>query len=642
MSRLVQLVLQFRTVALTVVVAAVGTLLWAIGYPLATQILFSGFALIVGAIATVRMVRELRGGRFGIDILAVIAILATVLVGEYVASLIIVLMVSGGDALEKYAAQRARRDLSSLLDREPQVAHRIDVPTQEVSDVPATDVQIGDTILVRSGEVVPVDGTLSSGGGSFDESSLTGESMPVQRVAGDAVLSGSVNGLRAATIVATATAANSQFQGIIALVRQAQENRAPVVRLADRYAIGFTALSLAIAATAWIVSGDPVRFAEVLVLATPCPLVLAAPVAFMGGMGRAARNGIIVKGGGVLELLARIRTAVFDKTGTLTHGEPTIARIIPRAPFDEASLLTLVASAERFSSHVLAVSIVDEARRRGLQLLDVTESSESAARGILASVAGRQTSLGTLGFVREHADDVEAVQTVGGELAIYVAVDGRYAGCIIASDPIRSNAGETIAALRQRGMRRVMMLTGDAHATAEHVADAVGITEFQSDCLPADKVDAVRKLGDRPVLMVGDGVNDAPVLAAAEVGIAMGARGATAASESAAAVILLDDLSRTVRAVDIGRDTVRIALQSIWLGILLSVILMVIAAFGYIPATAGAAIQELVDLATIMNASAGDPTTRVERPRTPVARPRSLNVSEVTRHLPPMGPGSCE
>ncbi|HUG51836.1 MAG TPA: HAD-IC family P-type ATPase, partial [Terrimesophilobacter sp.] len=525
--------------------------------------------------------RELRRGRFGIDVLAVIAILATVLVGEYVASLIIVLMVSGGDALEDYAAQRAQRDLGALLEREPQIAHRIDGSTQNVSDIPATDVRIGDTILVRSGEVVPVDGTLASPNGGFDESSLTGESMPVHRVSGDAVLSGSINGLRSVILVATATAANSQFQSIIALVRQAQENRAPVVRLADRYAIPFTGVSLAIGIAAWVTSGDPVRFAEVLVLATPCPLVLAAPVAFMGGMGR---------------------TAVFDKTGTLTHGRPTIARIVSRQPFDETSLLTFVASAERFSSHVLAVSIVEEAKRRGVSLLDVTDSSESAARGILATVAGRQVSLGTLAFVREHADAVAMEHTVGGELAIYVSIDGQYAGCIIAADPIRANAGETIAALRQRGVRQVVMLTGDAQQTAEHVAQLVGIAAFRSDCLPGDKVETVRRLAERPVLMVGDGVNDAPVLAAAEVGIAMGAKGATAASESAAAVILLDDLSRVVRAVDIGRDTVRIALQSIWLGILLSVILMVIAAFGFIPATAGAAIQELVDLAAILNA----------------------------------------
>lgn len=602
MKRIFQLVLLYRVVALTLFVGGVGGILWAAGYALATQVLFSSFALAVGMVLAVRIIGDFRRGRFGVDVLAVVAIVATVLVGEYIASMIIVVMVSGGRALEEFAESRAQRELSALLAREPQIAHRIDTATQEISDIGASEVRPGDAIVVKSGEVVPVDGTLLSVSGSFDESSLTGESMPAQRLEGDDVLSGSVNGLNSVTIIATAAAADSQFQGIITLVRQAQQNRAPVVRLADRYAIPFTAVSLALAVGAWIVAGDPVRFAEVLVLATPCPLLLAAPVAFMGGMSRAARNGIIVKGGSVLEALSHIRTAVFDKTGTLTYGVPTIARMSPRAPFDEDTLLTLVASAEQFSSHVLATSLVEEARNRGLTLLDVTNSSEDAAQGICATVDGRQVSLGTLAFAREYASDISRAPTAGGELAIYVVVDGEYAGNIIASDPIRENASDTVAALRRRGISEVLMLTGDARTTAEHVAHSVGITSIRSDCLPAGKVEAVQQLTGRPVLMVGDGVNDAPVLAAAEVGIAMGARGATAASESAAAVILVDDLSRTVRAVDIGIDTMRIALQSIWLGIALSLVLMVIAAFGIIPATLGAALQELVDLATILNA----------------------------------------
>jgi heavy metal translocating P-type ATPase len=595
-------VLRYRLVAVTLLVGVLGGILWAFTLALAVQVLFSAFALGVAAFLAWHMVKELIQRRFGVDILAVIAIVATVLVGEYVASMVIVLMVSGGRALEDFAESRAQRELSSLLAREPQVAHKIDPATRAVSDVGAGEVLPGDTILVKSGEVVPVDGRVLSASGSFDESSLTGESMPVGKLEGDDVLSGSINGLNSVTIVATAAAADSQFQGIISLVRQAQENRAPVVRLADRYAVPFTTVALALGVGAWIAAGDPLRFAEVLVLATPCPLLLAAPIAFMGGMSRAARNGVIVKGGSVLESLSRIRTAVFDKTGTLTHGAPTVARISPRAPFDEHSLLTLAASAEQFSSHVLATSIVAEAQHRGLELLDVHSTSEDAAQGITAAVDGREVSLGTLAFARKHAPDIPRTETVGGELVIYVVIDGGYAGSITASDPIRENASETISALRKRGVRDVIMLTGDARSTAEHVAHAVGITSVRSDCLPVDKVHAVRAITARPVLMVGDGVNDAPVLAAAEVGIAMGAKGATAASESAAAVILVDDLSRAVRAVDIGVDTMRIALQSIWLGIALSLVLMVIAAFGFIPATLGAALQEVVDLATILNA----------------------------------------
>ena len=593
---------RYPIVATTVAVGLIGMVFWLTGVVEVTRWLFSIFAIVVAGIEAVQMAKQLRKGIVGIDILAIVAIVSTVLVGEFFASLIIVLMVSGGKALEDFAQGRARRELDALLAREPQVAHRTTAGSDHIEDIAAAEVQAGDTILVRSGEVVPVDGRLLSASAAFDESSLTGESMPVTRLVGDRVLSGSVNGVTTTTISATALAKDSQFQAIVALVESASNNRAPVVRLADRYAIPFTVVSLLIGALAWIASGDPVRFAEVLVLATPCPLVLAAPVAFMGGMSRAAHHGIIVKGGGVLETLARVRTAVFDKTGTLTIGTPTITRILPKEPWGEAELLARVASAERFSSHVLAASIVQAAESRGLVLLPTEAATEVAAQGVAATTDGHRIAIGTLAFATEAAPDTVGTALNAGELAIYVAIDGRFAGTIIASDPVRANARETIAQLGSLGVRETVMLTGDAHTTASHVASAIGISRFTSDCLPVDKVNAVRMITARPVLMVGDGVNDAPVLAAADVGIAMGARGATAASESAAAVILLDDISVVALAVRIGQDTVRIALQSIWLGIALSIGLMLIAAFGVIPATLGAGIQEIVDLATILNA----------------------------------------
>lgn len=593
---------RYPVVVATIVVGAAGGILWLVGAESAVGWLFSAFALVVAAIEAVQMVRQLRRGVFGVDILAIIAIVTTVIVGEYIASMIIVLMVAGGKALEDFAQGRAQRELAALLAREPQVAHRRLGGGDRVDDIAVESVAVGDVLLVRSGEVVPVDGRLSSPNASLDESSLTGESMPVQRQVGDEVLSGAVNGPVALTIVATARAADSQFQGIIALVKQAAGNRAPVVRLADRYAIPFTAVSLAIAGVAWLLSGDPVRFAEVLVLATPCPLLLAAPVAFMGGMSRAARNGIIVKGGGVLEILARIRTVVFDKTGTLTAGTPTITRVLPTGTRSADELLGLVAAAERLSSHVLASSVVAAAEAKGLLIPTAESAEETAAQGVHAVVAGIQVCVGTLAFVRSAAPDVTEAQIHSGELAMYVAIDGRFAGAVIAADPVRTNAADTVAALASLGVTDVVMLTGDAAATARHIAGQVGITEFRADCLAVDKVDFVTGTAKRPVLMVGDGVNDAPVLAAADVGIAMGARGATAASESAGAVILLDDISLTVGAIVIGRETVRIALQSIWLGVFLSLGLMVVAAFGVIPATVGAGIQEIVDLATILNA----------------------------------------
>lgn len=601
-TRSVPLLLRYPSVTVTLAVGILGGALWFVGFGTAVRWGFGGYALVIAGISAVRMVHQLRQKRFGIDILAVIAIVATVAVGEVIASMIIVLMVAGGKALEDFAQGRAQRELTNLLAREPQTAHRMVPGTGQIEDVATAQVAIDDVILVRSGEVVPVDGTLASSSAAFDESSLTGESIPRTLRLGDSVLSGSINGNVAAMVVATALAERSQYQAIVALVKQASTNRAPVVRLADRYAIPFTVVSLLLAGSAWAVSGEALRFAEVLVLATPCPLVLAAPIAFMGGMSRAARNGIIVRGGGVLETLSRIRTAVFDKTGTLTHGHPEITRIIALPPFDEATLLSLVASAEQASSHVLASAIVATARQRGLVIYPVEHSEEIAAQGVTATMGDHVVAVGTFAFIQAIAPETSVLDLAGGELGIYVAIDHRWAGSIVATDSVRSNAKHTITGLRGRGVVRVLMMTGDARATAEHVAGLVGIVDVHADCLPIDKVTAVQGILERPVLMVGDGVNDSPVLASADVGIAMGARGASAASEAASAVILVDDVSLVLRAVEVGQDTVRVALQSIWIGIALSVGLMGVAAFGLIPATLGAGIQELVDLVTILNA----------------------------------------
>ncbi|MDY7528997.1 MULTISPECIES: heavy metal translocating P-type ATPase [unclassified Cryobacterium] len=604
MSRLFAAVRRYPLVAATIVLGVVGIGLALAGFADSLAWLFGGFGLFVAAISAVGMVKQLRHGSFGVDLLAITAIVATVLVGEYVATILIVLMLTGGAALEDFAVNRAKRELNALLNRAPQIAHRLRSADDlaDVEDLPATAVQPGDLLLVRPAEIVPVDGVLESASAAFDESSLTGESLPVERNKGEGILSGSINGQAAATIRATATAANSQYQQIVALVEEASASKAPVVRLADRYAVPFTAVALSLAALAWILTGEPVRFAEVLVVATPCPLLISAPIAFMGGMSRAARNGIIVKGGGVLEALSRARTIVFDKTGTLTHGTPAIARVLPAAGFDADEVLALAASAEQYSSHVLAASVIAEARSRGLELLATATASEVPAHGVVARLDGREVTVGKLSFVAETAPAAVAAPLDGGELAIYVAVDGSFAGSIVASDQLRGNARQTIDALGELGIRNTVMLTGDARPTAEHIAALVGITNVQADCLPVDKVEGVRAITERPVIMVGDGVNDAPVLAVADVGIAMGARGATAASESADVVILIDDLSRTARAVAIGQDTIRIALQSIWIGIALSLVLMVFAAFGLIPATIGALLQELVDLATILNA----------------------------------------
>lgn len=600
MSHSLDLARRYWLVTLTIAVGVAGILLALGGAGWLVQWLFSAYSLTIAAWQAVGMVKALLRREFGLDILAVTAIVSTVVVGEYIAALIVVLMLTSGEALENYANQRAKRELDALLNRVPQLAHRSFEGGYR--DLPVNAVRVGDVLLVRPSEIVPVDGVLLSAETTLDQSSITGESIPVEKRTGDTVLSGAVNGQQAVEIRATETASASQYQQIVALVAQAAESKAPVVRLADRYAVPFTVFSLALGAVAWWLSGDPVRFAEVLVLATPCPLLIAAPVAFIGGMSRAARNGVIVKSGGVLEQLSAAKTVVFDKTGTLTYGTPALAEVRPEPPFSADEVLSAVASAEQYSSHVLAASMIAAAKDRGLQLHEAATAQEAATNGVVASIQGREVVVGKFAFVAQHAPEARRTQIGSGELAIYVAIGGVYAGALLASDRLRVNAKATLQRLEKLGVRQSMMLTGDAAVTAQHVASELGITRVRAECLPADKVAEVGSIAERPVIMVGDGVNDAPVLAAADVGIAMGAKGATAASESADAVILVDDISRVALAVKVGRDTVRIALQSIWLGIAISVVLMVIAAFGVIPATAGALIQELVDLATILAA----------------------------------------
>ncbi|WP_251424216.1 heavy metal translocating P-type ATPase [Pseudarthrobacter sp. NCCP-2145] len=568
----------------------------------------SAYAAVVAVIRAVAMFRSLREGRWGIDVLALMAIASTVWVGEYLAALVVILMLSGGEALESFAQGRAARELRSLLDRAPRFAHR-EAAGSVLEETPVGEVVPGDVLVVRPSELVPVDGELLSQAASLDESSLTGESLPVERVRGDLLLSGSVNGETAIRMRAAATATDSQYSRIIALVEEAASSRAPVVRLADRYAVPFTALAILMAGTAWALSGDPVRIAQVLVVATPCPLLIAAPVAFLAGTSQAAHRGIIIKNTGTLEQLAKARTAVFDKTGTLTSGRPVLDTVQVAqdqgtgagAAVDAVRILQLAASAEQYSSHVLAASVIEAAARRNLELLPVTRATEHATQGVEAVCGGDTVVVGKAGLVRNSSAGFREAALQSGQLAIYVAVNGNYAGALIMKDPLRTDAGETLARLHRLGVRHTMLLTGDAHGTAAHIAEEAGIRHVQADCLPEDKVNAVAAVRERPVIMVGDGVNDAPVLAAADVGIAMGAKGATAASESADVVIMLDDLSKVAVAVEIGKRTVAVALVSIWTGIGLSIGLMAVAMTGYIPAVTGALLQELVDLATILN-----------------------------------------
>ncbi|MFJ7288607.1 heavy metal translocating P-type ATPase [Curtobacterium sp. NPDC098951] len=607
-----------------VVVTAVGvTALVAAWSGLGTVVppLLTVTALAAALVAAVSMTRDMLHGRFGVDLLAVTAIVATVAVGEWLAAFVIVLMLVGGEALEAHAQRRATSQLSRLLSDAPKTAHR--TVGEAVVDVPVADVAVGDVLVVRPYEVVPVDGELVSGTATFDESRLTGESVPVGVSAGDPVPSGAVNGTAAALLRASRPASASEYQQIVALVSRAMASRSPMVRLADRYAPWFTVFAVVLGGVAWWVAGDPRRFAEVLVLATPCPMLIAAPVAFLGGIGRAARADVVVKDASVLERLSAVRTIVFDKTGTLTLGRPTLERVLTAhdGP-DRVALLHLAASAEQYSSHTLAASIVAAARSEGIGLTGAQHAVESESDGVAAEVDGHDVAVGTLAFARRRAPRAEPVEVPAGRVVSYVLIDGRPAGALVLRDPVRPEARATVARLRAQGIADVVMLTGDAQATADAVAADVGVTVLRAECRPGDKVSAVRALHDRPVLMIGDGVNDAPVLAVADVGVAMGARGASAASDTADAVVLVESVDRVAVAVQVGRETVRIARQSIWIGMGASVALMFVASTGVVPAVVGALLQEAVDVVTIvasLRATAG-PIAATDR-GDPVSRP---------------------
>lgn len=603
----------------TIVLAIVGAGISLSGHEDWTKWIISIFALGVAAKESVSMVRSIIKGHWGIDVLAVTAIIATVLVGEYWASIIIVLMFTGGEALEDYAESRAKHELTALLDRTPQIAHREVYSSAgaehgalfATEDCPVADLNVGDVVVIKPGELIPVDGKLLSPEATLDESSLTGESIPVERVTGEALISGAVNGAAAIRMEVTARAEDSQYQRIVALVTEAAESKAPFVRMADRYAVPFTIVAYLLAATAWIISGNPSHFAEVLVVATPCPLIIAAPVAFIAGMSRTARHGIIVKNGGTLEKLARIKTVAFDKTGTLTHGQPVLSSVVVAGGVEENELIRLAAIAEQYSAHTLAHSIVVGAQSRGITIAPCEDVTETTASGLTAMIEGKKVVVGKYSFIAEQDPDADRVDIAAGELAVYVAIDGKFAGALLLRDELRSDAADTLQWLALLGVKHTLMLTGDGKVTAQHVADTLGVTNVKAECLPLDKVHAVEAVTDRPVMMVGDGVNDAPVLAAADVGVAMGARGSTAASESADVVIMKDDLHRVARAIEIGQQTIRIATQSIWIGISLSLILMVLATFGLIPAVVGAGFQEVIDVIAILNALRALGTTRL-------------------------------
>ncbi|MGA8217475.1 MAG: heavy metal translocating P-type ATPase [Solirubrobacterales bacterium] len=557
------------------------------------------------------VVRSVMRGDVGVDAIALVAMAGALALGQYLAGAVIALMLSGGNALEAAAGRRARRELTALLERAPRIAHRR--RGDKLEEVPVEEVRVGDRILVRAGEVLPVDGAVQSETAVVDGSTLTGEPLPVSHSRGTTVSSGTVNAGEAFDLRATRTSAESAYAGIVGLVRDAETQRAPFVRMADRYAAVLLPVTLVVAGAAWALSGDPVRALAVLVVATPCPLILAAPVALISGVSRAARRGVVAKGGGTIEKLGRARTVLFDKTGTLTHGRPEIERVSSADGLANEELLKLAASVDQLSAHVLGEALVHGAESRGIELTFPEEVVEEPGQGIAGLVDGHRVAVGSSGWLRRRGiSGVDgAAQLIDessepGLARVLIGVDGELAGAVLMADRMRDDANELTAALRAAGVERIALVTGDRKAVGEAVGEAVGVDQVFAECSPEEKIDVVRQARelteDGGVVMVGDGVNDAPALALADVGIAMGGVGATVSSETADAVIAVDRIDRVVDAVRIGRRSLAIARQSVLAGLGLSFVAMGFAALGYIPPVAGALLQEGIDVAVILNA----------------------------------------
>jgi heavy metal translocating P-type ATPase len=555
--------------------------------------------------------KSLLRGDVGVDAIALVAMAAALVFGEYLAGAVVGLMLAGGNALEDYAAGRARRELSSLVARAPRIAHRR--RGDLVEEVPVEQLLVGDQVVVRAGEVVPIDGIVASAEAVLDESALTGEPLPVSCKRGAPVRSGSANAGEAFELRATRPASESAYAAIVRLVRQAESQKAPFVRMADRYAAVFLPVTLAAAGLAWGLSGDPVRALAVLVVATPCPLILAAPVAILAGVSRAARAGVIVKGGAAVEQLGEAQTVVLDKTGTLTLGLPEIERLVLFDGLDPDETLRLAASLDQLSAHSLAEALVHGAQRRGLVLSFPEDVEEGPGQGAEGIVDGRRVAVGSAAWLRARGYEVPDgavarldAENEAGSGKVLVGVEGRLAAAVILADHLRPDARGLVDGLREAGIRHVAMATGDRAAVADEIGREVGVDRVYAEQTPEEKLELVRSLQSdgllRPVIMVGDGVNDAPALALADVGIAMGAAGATVASETADAVILVDRVERVADAVRIGRRSLAIARQSVLAGIGLSLVAMVFAGLGYIPPVFGALLQEGIDVAVILNA----------------------------------------
>jgi heavy metal translocating P-type ATPase len=554
----------------------------------------------------VDVVRSLAKGEVGLDLVALASMAGCLFIGEYVAGNVVALMLTGGQMLEDYARARARREMTALLARAPRSAQRYEAGG--LKEVPIEAIKPGDLLLVRPGETVPVDGLVSDGARAMiDEAALTGESIPIAKDPGDPVMSGSVNEGGAFDLTATETAARSTYSGIVRLVESAQGSKAPMSRLADRYALGFLAATLALSAAAYWIGGE-IRALAVLVVATPCPLILAVPVAIVSGMSRAAKRGVLVKNGGALEAMAQVRVLCLDKTGTLTSGDPMLVSVETAPGRDADAMLALAGALAQGSSHVVSVAVAAAAREKALALPVPREVDEHAGAGITGHVDGLKLALGEKDFILDGgpvplwADGVQDGRDEGG-LLVFLAINGEPAAMLRFEDPRRPEAAASLEAARAAGVNRIVMITGDRPSVAARVAEGLPIDRIVAGVTPQGKVEAVaEESAHGSAMMVGDGVNDAPALAAAQVGVALGARGATASSEAADVVILVDSLARIPEGLRIAQRAFGLARQSVFVGLGLSLAGMVAALLGYLTPLAGALLQEAIDVAVILNA----------------------------------------
>ncbi|GER90700.1 cation transporter [Dictyobacter vulcani] len=571
-------------------------------------------------------IKRLWHREFSIDVIAVIAIIGSLWLGEYLAGAIVVLMMSGGEALEAYALRRASSSLSALAERAPRTTHIWQ--DQQLLDIPVETVQPGMVVVVKPGELVPVDGVIVQGASNVSQADLTGEPMPVRKVTGMGLLSGSVNLDGILEVRASKPSADSKYAQIVRLVTEAQQQKAPIHRLADRYSIVFTFLAISLATAAWILSGNQVYALAVLVVATPCPLILATPIAIMSGINIAARNGIIVKSGAAIEQLGEVTVAVFDKTGTLTLGMPKVSSILvatdsqQQRPYTEEEILHYAASVEQLSTHILATAVVNAGQERHIALSSTNDFEETFGKGVCATISntqpehpahpenikvavGNRTFMGMLhiplpAYLLEERERRRAL----GQICSFVALNGTIEALIIMEDIPRPEIRHLCPTLKREGITQTILLTGDSETVAQQVGKLANIDRVVARCLPEDKVHVIQDLetAGHKVLMVGDGINDAPALATATVGMALGTQGLTAAASAADTVLLSSNILGVSTAVFLGRRVMRIAKQGIWIGMGLSSVAMVFAAFGYIPPAVGAILQEGIDVLVIFNA----------------------------------------